>query len=120
MKQSSRALDVFKKKSTPYAYLFPTVILMFILLIIPICMVVGYSFFDNVIVNKNPIFVGLDNYRKIFRDDTFWIAVKNTLFFVSVSVIAHLILGMCFAMLLNTKYLGNRTKGIFRVIYVLP
>ena len=120
MKQSSRTLDVFKKKSTPYAYLFPTVILMFILLIIPICMVVGYSFFDNVIVNKNPIFVGLDNYRKIFRDDTFWIAVKNTLFFVSVSVIAHLILGMCFAMLLNTKYLGNRTKGIFRVIYVLP
>lgn len=112
--------EIFKKQITPYVYLLPTMILMLILLIIPIIMVVRYSFFDNVIVNKNPVFVGLENFKKILADPTFLVAIKNTLVFVAISVIAHLILGMFFAMLLNTRYLGDKTKGIFRVIYVLP
>lgn len=101
-------------------YLLPTVVLMFILLVIPIAMVIGYSFFDNVIVNKNPIFVGLENYKTVLSDPTFLIAIKNTLFFVIVSIVAHLIIGMVFAMVLNTRYLGDKTKGVFRVIYALP
>lgn len=95
-------------------------VLMLVLLIIPILMVVRYSFYDNVIINKNPVFVGLENFKKILADPTFFVAIKNTLYFVIVSVIAHLIIGMFFAILLNTSYLGNKTKGIFRVIYVLP
>lgn len=109
-----------KKKSTPYLYLFPTIVLMVLLLVIPIAMVIGYSFFDNVIMNKNPVFAGWDNYKAVLSDKNFLAAVKNTLFFVGVSVISHLILGMLFAMLLNTRYLGSRMKGFFRVLYVLP
>lgn len=101
-------------------YLLPTVILVCVLLIVPICMVIRYSFFDNVIVNKNPIFVGLSNYKKVLTDSSFLTAIKNTLFFVIVSIIAHMIIGMTFAMLLNTRYLGNKTKAIFRVLYALP
>ena len=48
-----------------YAYLAPTLILMVILLMVPIIMVIRYSFFDNVIVNKNPVFVGLQNYKTV-------------------------------------------------------
>ncbi|PWJ47165.1 carbohydrate ABC transporter permease [Faecalicatena contorta] len=122
-KTSSRSKNnqaVLKKKLMPYAYLAPTIILMVVLLIVPIVMVIQYSFYDNVIINKNPVFVGLENFKKILSDSTFYVAVKNTLFFVAVSVIAHLIIGMFFAMLLNTRYLGDKTKGIFRVIYALP
>lgn len=122
-KTSSRSKNnqaVLKKKLMPYAYLAPTIILMIVLLIVPIVMVIQYSFYDNVIINKNPVFVGLENFKKILSDSTFHVAVKNTLFFVVVSVIAHLIIGMFFAMLLNTRYLGDKTKGIFRVIYALP
>lgn len=110
----------FTKKATPYFYLMPTVILMFLLLVIPIIMVIKFSFYDNVIVNKNPVFVGFDNYKAVLSDSTFITAIKNTLFFVVISVIAHLILGVLFALLLNTKYLGNKSKALFRVIYVLP
>lgn len=112
--------DIFKKQVTPYVYLLPTIILMLILLIIPIIMVIRYSFFDNVIINKNPTFVGLENFAKVLTDPTFLVAIKNTLYFVIISIIAHLVIGMFFAMLLNTRYLGNKTKGIFRVIYALP
>ena len=105
---------------TPYIYLLPTTVLMLVLLIIPIIMVIRYSFYDNVIINKNPVFVGLENYTKVLTDTAFHVAVKNTLFFVFVSIIAHFLIGMVFAMLLNTRYLGNAVKGIFRVVYALP
>ncbi|MCI9613882.1 MAG: sugar ABC transporter permease [Dorea sp.] len=105
---------------TPYIYLLPTIVLMLVLLIIPIIMVIRYSFYDNVIINKNPVFVGLENYTKVLTDTAFHVAVKNTLFFVFVSIIAHFLIGMVFAMLLNTRYLGNAVKGIFRVVYALP
>lgn len=93
---------------------------MVVLLVIPICLVVKYSFQDNAIVVKAPEFVGLENYGKILGDEDFWNAAKNTVFFVVVSMAAHLVLGMCFALLLNTDYFGRRTKTIARVIYVLP
>lgn len=109
-----------KKNATPYLYLLPTIILMCILLIIPIVMVINYSFYDNVIINNNPVFVGLKNYETVLKDPVFLKSIKNTLIFVIVSIIAHFIIGMMFAMILNTRYLGNKTKGIFRVIYALP
>lgn len=109
-----------KKFITPYLYLLPTIVLMFILLIIPIFMVIGYSFYDNVIINNNPTFVGLENYTKVLSDPTFAVAIRNTLLFVIVSIVAHFIIGMTFAMLLNTRYLSIMAKGIFRVIYALP
>lgn len=105
---------------TPYGYLTPTVILLFVLMIVPIGMVIGYSFLDNVIVNKNPSSVGFANYIDILTNPAFWKATRNTLVFTVVSVIVHLFLGMGFAMLLNSQLLGNRTKAFFRVILVLP
>ena len=110
----------FKKKLTPYGYLLPTIILMMILLVIPIVMVIDYSLYDNVIANKNPVFVGLSNYAAVLKDSAFWTAVGHTLFFVIVSIVAHMIIGMVFALILNTRYLSTRTKGIFRAIYALP
>lgn len=109
-----------RRIAVSYAYLAPTLILMFILLILPIIMVIRYSFYDNVIVNKNPVFVGFQNYVTVLTDSNFWGAVGHTLYFVIVSIIAHMIIGMIFALVLNTRYLGSRTKGIFRVLFALP
>ncbi len=110
----------FKKKSSPYAYLFPTIALMLVLMLVPILMVTGYSLMDNVIMNKNPEFVGLANYVKILTDPVFHEAISNTLFFTIASVIIHMVIGLSFAMLLNSNKLHTATKSIFRVIYILP
>lgn len=116
----NRVKQTIKRKMEPYLYLFPTIAIMLVLLIIPIIIVIRYSFYDNVIINKNPVYVGLANYAKVLGDKTFGVAVKNTLFFVIVSSIAHLLLGILFAMLLNTRYIGRVSKAILRVIYALP
>lgn len=109
-----------KTKMTPYFFLSPTLILMVVLLVIPIYLVIRYSFFNNAVVVSNPEFVGLSNYIEMFQDKDFWNSSGNTIFFVVVSVMAHMLLGIAFALLLNAKCFGATTKAIARVIYILP
>ena len=113
-------LKKIARKSLPYRYLMPTIMLMVVFLVIPICMVVNYSFLDRAVVSKTPQFVGFANYIELFQDKKFWNAASNTVVFVLVSVVAHLVLGMIFAQLLNSKYFKTRTKSIARVVYILP
>ena len=118
-KQSLRGTRL-RRGLVPYGYLSPTVVLMVVLMLIPILMVISYSVMDNVILKKSPTLVGFDNYLAILTNPTFAVAVKNTLFFTLVSVAAHLVLGLTFALLLNTRLLSTRVKAFFRVLYVLP
>lgn len=104
----------------PFGYLSPTLLLIFVLMVIPIVMVISYSLRDNVIVNSNPVFTGFANYTKVLADPDFIAALKNTAIFISVSTVAHLVLGLSFAMMLNTKLLSGVTKAIFRIVYILP
>lgn len=108
------------RKLEPYGFILPTALLLIVLMIIPIVMVVGYSFFDNVILKKNPSLVGLENYVEVLTNNVFAIALRNTLFFVITSVVAHLLIGLAFALMLNTKLLSNFSKAVFRVIFILP
>jgi multiple sugar transport system permease protein len=119
-RQRGTAWTRFKRKLAPYGFISPTAVLMIVLTLIPIVMVVSYSVMDNVIVNQNPVFAGFTNYREVLTDPVFYTAIGNTLFFTSSSVAAHLVLGLGFAMLLNTPLLGIVTKALFRVVYILP
>jgi len=103
-----------------YGFLAPTLILIVILMIIPIVIVLGYSFLDNVILNKAPEFVGLDNFVAILSDVAFFNAISNTLIFTLTSVAAHLVLGLTFAMLLNSPLIDGVSRAIFRGLYILP
>ncbi|ALX66452.1 carbohydrate ABC transporter permease [Microbacterium sp. XT11] len=109
-----------RRTAESYAFLSPTVLLLLVLMIVPIVMVIGYSFQDNVILKKNSQFVGLSNFIEILSDGGFWKATGNTLVFTLVSVLAHLVLGLAFAMLLNSPLLSRVSRSVFRAIYVLP
>ena len=108
------------RRLVPYGYLSPTALLIVVLMIVPIVMVISYSFRDNVIVQENPVFAGFANYTKVLTDPDFLAALKNTAVFISVSTVAHLLLGLAFAMMLNTQLLSGVTKAIFRIVYILP
>ncbi|MFF3028915.1 carbohydrate ABC transporter permease [Microbacterium sp. NPDC057944] len=116
----SRRRRQLRKTSESYVFLSPTIILLFVLMIVPIIMVIGYSFQDNVILNKSPEFVGLENYTGILSDPRFWKATGNTVLFTVASVVAHLVLGLAFAMMLNSPLLGRVSRAVFRALYILP
>lgn len=113
-------MQQFTKRLIPFAYLSPTLLLLAVLSLLPIGMVFSYSLMDNVIMNRNPVFVGIGNYLDLLTDDVFQQAVLNTLYFTVMSVVFHLLLGLSFAMLLNTRLIGPIPKALFRVVYVLP
>lgn len=63
-------------------------------------------------------FTGLDNYEYIFtRDRVFPKAMVNTFLFAIGGVTANVVLGLAFALLLNTKIRG---RTLWRVLYFLP
>lgn len=109
------------RRLLPYAYLSPTLLLLAALTVVPIVTVFLYSLFDNVIVNPNPPeFVGLENYEEVLTHRKFRAAVGNTLYFALASVAAHFVIGLSFALLLNSRLLSANVKAFFRVIYILP
>ena len=110
-----------RRKLVPYAYLSPTLILLAALTVVPIVTVFLYSLVDNVIVTqKAPTFVGFENYEEVLTHRKFRGALSNTMYFAIVSVVAHFCIGLSFALLLNTRLIGARTKALFRVVYILP
>ena len=109
-----------KKNAVPYLYIAPTVILMAVLMVVPIVNVIRYSFYDNAFVKKNPSFVGWYNYKKVLADPVFWQSTKETVFFVLVSIIGHILIALIFAHLLNTTMFKQRTRTIARIVYILP
>lgn len=117
--RSARSVALTRRLE-PYAYVAPTAALMIVLMLVPIVMVIGYSFLDNVILNKNPEVVGLDNYIEIVTDPVFATAIGNTLVFVIGSVVAHLLIGLAFAMMLNSRLLSPRIIAAFRGLFILP
>ena len=104
----------------PYAYLLPTLVLLVVLMVVPIVMVIGYSLRDGAITARTSHFIGLHNYIEILTGADFRNALSNTFWFVSVSVVAHMLIGLGFAMLLNSESVSRITKTIFRTLFVLP
>ncbi|GID27756.1 carbohydrate ABC transporter permease [Paractinoplanes brasiliensis] len=116
----TRTTKNLARRLVPFGYLSPTVVLIVVLMVVPIIMVISYSFRDNVIVQENSVFAGFANYTEVLTDPDFTAALKNTFIFITVSMVAHLLLGLAFAMMLNSGLLSGVTKAIFRVVYVLP
>src|SRR5215207_8690443 len=105
--QAAPARKTLARRLVPYGYLSPTVLLVVVLMVVPIVMVISYSFRDNVIVQENSVSAGLANYTEVLTDTDFLAAMKNTAVFISVSTAAHLVLGLAFAMMLNTSLLSG-------------
>ena len=104
----------------PYGFVAPTAALLLVLMVVPIVLVIGYSVFHGVITTTDASFVGGANYLTLFADPDFWNAALNTLVFTAASVAAHLLIGLGFSMMLNSRLLGRVPIAIFRVIYILP
>lgn len=109
-----------KKRLTPLLYVAPATLLFCLLMLFPMITVLRYSLMDGAIMKKDAAFVGLQNYVTIFADPVFWQSVAQTLYFTVMSVIFHLLIGLAFALLLNTQRVPPVIRSILRVLYILP
>jgi multiple sugar transport system permease protein len=109
-----------QRRLVPLLYVSPAAFLFSLLMLFPMIAVLRYSLQDGAIMKKDAAFVGLQNYRIIFEDPVFWQAVTQTLYFTVMSVIFHLLIGLAFALLLNSERINPTVRSILRVLYILP
>lgn len=96
----------------------PAVLLLIGFLIIPIIYTVYYSFFTYQVMRPdNIVFSALDNYKKIFQDENFWLALRSTVYFTILVVPFQCILALALALLVSSKLKG---VSIFRTMYFSP
>ena len=108
------------KRLVPLFYVAPATFLCSLLMLFPMVTVLRYSLMDGAIMKKDAAFVGLKNYVSILEDPVFWQSVVQTLYFTVMSVIFHLLIGLAFALLLNTQRINPVIRNILRVLYILP
>lgn len=120
LKDKSILAQQRKRMLEPYYFIVVALFLLSILMLLPILQVFKYSLMDNVITNKNPQFVGFSNYLEVLTDNIFQLSVGHTLFFTVFSVVFHLLIGMCFAILLNSKLIDSSIRAVLRVIFIFP
>ena len=105
-----------KEWAFAYAFLAPLLIGITVFTLIPI----GNSFYlsltkwDGV---HEPLYIGMENFKRLAGDAEFRREVRNTFVFVLGSVPLSILISLIFANLLNTNIRG---VTIFRVIYFLP
>ena len=75
------------------------------------------SFTDWDGLTKNFNFIGFANYIKLFKDATFYNALKNNMIWAVISLIIPMFLGLFLAVLVDRKIRG---ENIFKSIFYLP
>jgi multiple sugar transport system permease protein len=96
----------------------PALILLITFMIVPSLMSVSLSFTNQRLVGPlTPSFVGLDNFRRLLEDDTFWQSLRNNLYFTGVVVPLQSAFALFLAILTNQKVRG---VNFFRTIYFSP
>ncbi|QND17342.1 sugar ABC transporter permease (plasmid) [Rhizobium leguminosarum bv. trifolii] len=108
------------RKMVPYFYVSPATLLLVLLMLFPMVMVFKYSLMDGAIMKKGAAFAGVQNYVTIFENPVFWQSVVQTLYFTIMSVVFHFIIGLAFALLLNTNRVDPLIRSILRVLFILP
>lgn len=105
------------KKTEPYLWLLPSLILMGIFVVFPILIVFKLAFSE---ISKAGIvgdFVGMKNFHDAVSLPAFKTVMLNTLWWVLSVVIISTVLGFIIAMVLNQKFVGRK---IARAIVVFP
>jgi len=104
-------------KAEPYMWILPSIILMFIFIIIPIGFVFRMAFSQVTKAGLVKGFIGFKNFEKVLGGAKFGMVLKNTVIWTLYVVILSTVLGFILALLLNNEFKGRK---IARAIVVFP
>jgi raffinose/stachyose/melibiose transport system permease protein len=109
---------MFGAKRYPYYFLFPMLIIFTIFYAVPSISSFYYSMTDWGASGDTAIkFIGLENFRRLFSEANFSLAVKNTFIYAIFITIGQNIFGFVLALILNEEL---RIKNILRTVFFLP
>ncbi|OQY08993.1 MAG: sugar ABC transporter permease [Marinitoga sp. 4572_148] len=106
-----------KEERFGWKLILPTVIIIALLILYPVFYNIYLSFFEVSISDAPNKFVGLQNYKEILTDSSFWKSFGITILFTFTTVIGSIVLGLGVALLMNREFPG---RGFVRALLLLP
>lgn len=119
MPSRGKSFFTLSRRRTLWAYCFlllPMVLFVFFR-IIPLFQAFSLAFLRWHADPAQRIFIGLDNFRRLFSDARFLQAVKNMGEYFLIAVPGQVLLGLLLALMLNSIRAG---RNFFRAVYFLP
>ncbi|MDF2959303.1 MAG: sugar transporter permease [Paenibacillus sp.] len=107
-----------KQQLLGYLFVLPNIVGIIVFFFIPALFTFVISFTDWKFTTKTAKFVGLDNFVRLFQDEMFYEALKNTFVFL-LSVPVSIILAFFVAILLNKQvYMKNWLRAMYFLPYI--
>lgn len=98
--------------------LWPSVIVLFLWMIVPLAMTLYFSVIRYNLLNPMVTgFAGLENYAFLYEDPALWTALWNTLVLVGSILIITVVCGTLLAVLYNAEFYG---RGVARLLVIAP
>jgi sorbitol/mannitol transport system permease protein len=115
--------SVEKPKLLQTLLLAPSVIVLFLWMIVPLLMTIYFSFIRFSLVNPDVKgFAGIDNYRFLIEDEAFWPAIINTIILMGAVLIITVVLGTLLAVLYDRQFFGKNVATLLVIapFFVMP
>lgn len=120
MKEKSTSLLVIRQRNTRKVaalFLAPVTILMVIYIFYPIVDTFITSTYQWNGISADRKFIGIQNWITLLQDKSFWIAFKNNLIIMVLSIVIQIPLGLALATFLD---FGGKKLTVFKVIWFIP
>ena len=108
---------VMQENIAAYSFMAPFLLFFVGFVLYPMFMCLFTSLFDAT-MGREDIFVGLGNYKELFADPVFWVALRNTLVIVLVSVPVTCAFSLWVASAISKMHVT--ATSAFRCIFYLP
>jgi len=116
--RSRRRRRALESRWTPYIFLAPAALYILLFQGVPLAQEVWLSFTRTNLLNPTlNVWVGLDNYERVFTDPSFRQTLVTTLVYVVSCVVGSVGLGLLVALLLNGRFPG---RGVARALITVP
>lgn len=106
----------FGREGVKYLFVIPAFAFFLIFLLIPAMQSIYYSFFQWTGLGK-PVWTGITNYIRAFKDEIFRLSFINNILYIMGTFVVEVGFGLLAALILNRKH---PLFGLFRVMFFTP
>ncbi|MBG9447980.1 ABC transporter permease [Cytobacillus firmus] len=110
---------MLSRKFVPLLYIAPCLLLMGVFVYYPILENFRFSFYEFSAFSPDKVFVGFENFLTLFKDEVFYIALKNNIWYAVISIIFQVFGGLVLAAILEDP-ITRLVSSFFRTVFFLP
>ncbi|NMD38111.1 MAG: sugar ABC transporter permease [Christensenellaceae bacterium] len=108
---------VLSNKTSARLFITPAILFFVMFIAYPVIFIVYGSLFEwSTLANMN--FVGFSNYAELLKDSVFGITLKNSFYWVIITVLVQMIIGFFLAFIIEECLSSH--KGLYRTVFFIP